>query len=83
MRQPVEPSIILEFARIDNAMEVRAIDASDGLEISFMAPANTPEAEIELIARRKLAWVRARKEGSGGHKNKPPHSSRGGRGIVV
>ncbi len=50
--------IYLEFARVGNAMEVRAIDALDGLEVSFMAPVNTPEAEITLISRQKLAYVR-------------------------
>ena len=53
-------SIILEYAQIKNALEVHAIDADDGLEISFIAPVSTPQEEIDLIARRKLDWVRRR-----------------------
>lgn len=73
----------LEFHRAGNAMEVRAVDAGDGLEVSFMAPVNTPEAEITLIARRKLAYVRRKIENAeSGAAEKPKRpDSRGG--IVV
>ncbi len=82
---PDDASVLLEYFKHGNAMEVRAIDPADGLEVSFMAPSNTPDAEIELIARRKLQWVRARKagDGGGGQKKRPPRSPGGGRGIVV
>lgn len=56
--------VILEYAQIGNAVEVRAIDPADGLEISFMAPIAAPQEEIELIALRKLDWVRRRRMNS-------------------
>jgi hypothetical protein len=58
--------ILIEIARIGSALDVRAVDASDGLEVSFVAAAGTPMPELEALAARKLAYVRARRHGSGG-----------------
>jgi hypothetical protein len=67
--------ILIETTRVGNAIEVRAIDASDGLEVSFMAPANASQADIKTLAVAKLAYVRSRR-GDGGPKG-------GGRGGVL
>ena len=55
--------VILEFTRVEGIVEIRAVSATDGLEVSFMAPAATPQQELEIIAVRKLEWVRTRKQG--------------------
>ncbi|WP_018996690.1 DUF6898 family protein [Hirschia maritima] len=76
----------LEFNQVGKAMEVRAVDAGDGLEVSFIAPVNTPEAEITLIARRKLAYVRRKLSGtasSSDEKNAGKKSRDSRRGIVI
>ena len=76
-----DSEILIEMNRIGGAMEVRAISASDGLEVSFSAPSNTPQSDIQRLARSKLGYVRrkmagedqlqadgstARKDGKGG-----------------
>jgi hypothetical protein len=57
-----DAEIILEMNRIGSAVEVRAISASDGLEVSFTAPANAAQSDLQRLARQKLAYVRARAE---------------------
>ncbi|MBI1360522.1 MAG: hypothetical protein GC155_09620 [Alphaproteobacteria bacterium] len=73
--------ILLEINRIGAAAEVRAVSAGDGLEVSFAAPANTPHADLERLARTKLAYVRGRQGGGGGPSSGPSSDGRGG--IVV
>jgi hypothetical protein len=75
-----DAEIILEMNRIGGAVEVRAISTGDGLEVSFTAPANTAQSDLQRLARQKLAYVRARAERGGG-KDEPP--SGGGRGGIV
>jgi hypothetical protein len=77
-----DAEIILEMNRLGGALEVRAISASDGLEVSFSAPASTAQADLQRLARQKLAYVRARAERGGqGGKDEPP--SGGGRGGII
>lgn len=78
---PPDPDneIYLELNRIGGAIEVRAVSAGDGLEVSFTAPANTAKADIERLARAKLAYVRSRAGGQGGQ----PDGDKGRGGIVV
>ncbi|HEV7690027.1 MAG TPA: hypothetical protein VGO52_04370 [Hyphomonadaceae bacterium] len=77
-----DAEIILEMNRIGGAVEVRAISAGDGLEVSFTAPASAAQSDLHRLARQKLAYVRARAEKGGqGGKDKPP--SGGGRGGIV
>ncbi|MDP3738932.1 MAG: hypothetical protein Q8R02_16180 [Hyphomonadaceae bacterium] len=78
MSDDPDHEILLEMNRIGGAIEVRAVSAGDGLEVVFTAPANAAQADIERLARAKLAYVRSR--GSGGARG-PSGSSRGG--IVV
>ena len=76
----------LEFHRIGKTMEVRAVDAGDGLEVSFIAPVNTPESEITMIARRKLGYVRRKLTGelrSSDEDTKSQKRSDRRRGIIV
>ena len=75
-----DAEIIIEMNRIGGAVEVRAISAGDGLEVSFSAPVSAAQSDLHRLARQKLAYVRARAE-KGGGKNEPP--SGGGRGGIV
>jgi len=78
-----DAEIIIEMNRIGGAVEVRAISAGDGLEVSFTAPASAAQSDLHRLARQKLAYVRARAEkgGQGGGNDEPP--SGGGRGGIV
>lgn len=76
MADDPDSEILLEMNRIGSAMEVRAISAGDGLEISFSAPANTLRSDIERLARSKLAYVR-RKAAGGDEKAKKPDGKGG------
>jgi len=73
-----DSEILLELNRIGGAIKVRAVSAGDGLEVSFSAPSNTAHADIERLARMKLAYVRSKAQGGQG----PSGGNRGG-GIVV
>jgi hypothetical protein len=74
-----DSEILLELNRIGNAMEVRAISVSDGLEVSFTAPANTIQSDVERLARSKLAYVRRKAQGDGTSSEKKP----GGKGGLI
>ena len=50
----------LEFARVGSAFEVRAVDATDGLEVSFTAPVNAPQHELERLAWQKFGLGQAK-----------------------
>lgn len=63
MTDDPDGEILLEMNRIGGAMEVRAISAGDGLEVSFSAPANTPQSDIQRLARSKLGYVRRKLAG--------------------
>jgi hypothetical protein len=65
MTDDPDREILLEMNRIGNAMEVRAISAGDGLEISFTAPASSAQSDIDRLARAKLAYVRRKMQGEG------------------
>ncbi len=55
-----DAEILLELHRIGGAMEVRAVSASDGLEVVFTAPSNASNQDVNQLARAKLAYVRSR-----------------------
>jgi hypothetical protein len=55
--------ILLEIITIGSSLKVAAIDEETGLEVSFVAPANTSRADLERLARSKLAYV-AKKNGA-------------------
>jgi hypothetical protein len=61
MTKSVDQEILIETHRFGAALEVRAV-ATDGLEVSFQAPAQASPADIEALARAKLAFVRRRAE---------------------
>ncbi len=63
-----DSEILIEMNRIGGAMEVRAISAGDGLEVSFSAPANAAQSDIQRLARSKLAYVRRKAAGEGAGK---------------
>jgi hypothetical protein len=69
MSHDPDDEILIEMNRIGGAMEVRAISASDGLEVVFTAPANAPKPDVEKLARAKLGYVR--RKSSGGDTPKP------------
>ncbi len=79
MTSDPDAEILLEYTRIGNALEVRAVSASDGLEVSFSAPANTAQVDIERLARSKLGYVRRKERGG----DDGPRGGGGRGGIVV
>ena len=80
MADDPDSEILLELNRVGNAVEVRAVSGGDGLEVSFTAPANASQSDIQRLARAKLAYVRGRGQGAP-PKDRPPSGGRGG--IVV
>jgi hypothetical protein len=56
-------TVLLEMIAIGSSLKVTAIDEASGLEVSFVAPANTSRADIERLAKAKLAYV-AKKNGA-------------------
>ncbi len=76
-----DSEILMEITRVGGAVEVRAVSAGDGLEVAFVAPANTPRSDIEALARAKLAYVR--RKGQGGTPKKPPGGGDGRGGILA
>ena len=77
MAQKHSQEIILEYAQAGNSLEVRAIDAFDGLEVAFIVPAKTADPEIKRLAISKLNYVRSRKEKNKSNKN-PSREDRNG-----
>lgn len=75
MADDPDSEILLEMNRIGAALEVRAVSASDGLEIVFTAPVNAAQADIERLARLKLSYVRSKSSGGQGG---PSNDGRGG-----
>jgi hypothetical protein len=71
MVEDPDSEILIEMNRIGGAMEVRAVSAGDGLEVVFTAPANAAQADIQRLARLKLAYVRGKARGAGGPAQKP------------
>ena len=55
--------ILLEVVQIGASLKVAAIDEATGTEVSFVAPANTSQADIERLANAKLRYVLAKKNG--------------------
>ena len=72
-----DAEILIEMNRIGNAMEVRAISAADGLEVSFTAPANSAQSDIDRLARAKLAYVRRKSQGDSTPSGKKPDGKGG------
>lgn len=82
MAQKHSQEIILEYAQAGNSLEVRAIDAFDGLEVAFIVPTQTADPEIKRLAISKLNYVRSRKEKKKSNKS-PSRQDRNGRGILA
>ncbi len=81
MADDPDHEILLELNRIGGAIEVRAVSASDGLEVVFTAPASAAKSDIERLARAKLAYVRSKDKDGG--RGGPPENTGGGRGGIV
>lgn len=74
-----DSEILIETTRIGGAMEVRAVSATDGLEVVFTAPASAAQSDIERLARAKLHYVRTKASGGqGGSGGGPASDGRGG-----
>ena len=72
--------IYIEYIPSGHAFEVVAIDAETATEIRFIAPRDTPEADIRALVRSKMNYVLSRNSKKiVGHK--PPGDRR--RGIIV
>lgn len=77
MSRDPDDEILIEMNRIGGAMEVRAISASDGLEVVFTAPSSAAKSDIEKLARAKLAYVRRKAT------DPNPPKPRGGKGGLI
>lgn len=81
MSDDLDSEIYLETQRVGNVMEVRAVSAADGFEISFVAPADGPKSAVERLARAKLAYARKRRAGPIDDPEEPGSAS--GRGGLL
>ena len=79
MSQPDE-EVYIEMQKVGGGLEVRAVAAGDGLEVSFIAPVSASRGQIEQLALAKLAYVR-RKSG-GGDEGGGQSGDRGG-GVIA
>ena len=48
---------------VGSSQKVTAIDEQTGVEVSFVAPAFAPRADLERLARSKLNYVLHKKNG--------------------
>lgn len=71
MPEDPDSEILIEMNRVGAATDVRALSASDGLEVSFTVPASAARADIERLARAKLSYVRTRRSAQPGGPGKP------------
>lgn len=71
--------IFVEIQRVGNALRVAAIDGATAEEVVFQVPAKTPRADIDVLARAKLAWKLKRASAN----KKRPDAGSGRRGIEV
>jgi hypothetical protein len=61
-RNPSGPSdVLFEHRRIGAVVRVAAIDAATNTEVVVSGPADAGDAVLETMARRKLAYVLARR----------------------
>lgn len=56
-------AILLEITQAKSSLKVVAVDEASGVEVSFIAPATTARGDIERLARAKLRYVLAKKNG--------------------
>ena len=75
--------VIFEFISHGDYVRVAAVDAATGEEVYISGPVNTPQADLERVAARKLARKLGLVTGDddGDPDNKTPR--RGGRGVIV
>lgn len=74
--------VIFEFITHGDYVRVAAVDVTTGEEVYVSGPVNTPQADLERLAARKLA----RKLGLAGGDDEDPEKKtprRGGRGVIV
>ncbi|MEZ5930586.1 MAG: hypothetical protein R3F54_01265 [Alphaproteobacteria bacterium] len=53
--------ILLEITPIGSLLRVAAVDPETLTEVTFQAPLGTDQATLAALARRKLAFVKARR----------------------
>ena len=73
--------IIFEFIAHGDYVRVAAVDVLTGEEVYVSGPVNTPQADLERIAARKLARRLGLLGGGDEPEKKTPR--RGGRGVIV
>ncbi len=74
--------VIFEFITLGDYVRVAAVDGITGEEVYVSGPVNTPQADLERIALRKLI----RKLGLASSDDEDPENKtprRGGRGVIV
>ena len=60
-----QAGILIEIATFGSSLKVTAVDEASGVEVSFIAPVNASRADIGRLAKAKLRYVLAKK--NGGH----------------
>jgi hypothetical protein len=84
MSEDPDEEILIQIHRATaNAVEVRAVSASDGLEISFSAPTAAAKADLERLARTKLAYVRSKRSAGQTEGADDPETPTDGRGGII
>jgi hypothetical protein len=58
-----EREVIFEFLRIGAALKVTAVDVESGTEASMIGDPNAAQETLRRLARQKLDYVMARKQG--------------------
>ena len=66
-------TIYIEMRSTPAGLHVFAIDPSDALEVTFIAPKTASEEEIKRLAVDKLTYVRSKEQAGG---DEPPTGSR-------
>jgi hypothetical protein len=57
MSNKPQKSVIFVFERHGNSVKVTAVDEETGREVVVIAPAKLPQADMQLLALRKLEKV--------------------------
>jgi hypothetical protein len=76
--------VLYEIQWLGNSARATAIDPATGIEATIVAPAGAAEHEMKALARRKLAYLLARRRGTGpGGGETGSGGTGGGRGGIV
>jgi hypothetical protein len=58
-----EREVLFEFVQVGGTVNVTAVDAATGVEVSIVGHPSAGEAALKRLARQKLTYVLARRDG--------------------